>query len=456
MKIYNTLTRNIEEFKPSGNVVNMYVCGITPYSQSHLGHAMCAIVFDVIRRYLEFSGYEVNYIQNFTDIDDKMIIAANKEGIEVSALAERNIEIYLDELDKLNVKKATRYPRATEEIESIISLISELIIKDFAYELNGDVYFRVKNDADYGKLSRRNIDQMIAGARLDIDEDKEYSGDFALWKSRKPAEPFWNSPWGEGRPGWHIECSAMALKYLGQDIDIHGGGLDLIFPHHENEIAQSESATGIVPFAQFWIHNGTLGNGIDKMSKSIGNVFTIQSALKKYSSDTLRMFFLASHYRSPLIFNEEIVSSQNRALDRLRTAYNAKSGIGTDMNSTTYIERFVDAMNEDINTPIALSVLFDLAKNINKGATENLNISHAQNTLLELASILGLKLEHETSSHSNLEANPFIELLIQLRKEFRSNKNYDKSDYVRDQLLELGVTLEDDGADTSWNWDSSR
>jgi len=299
MRLYNTLKRVVEELIVEDNTVNMYVCGITPYAPSHLGHAMCAIVFDVIRRYLEYKGYKVHFIQNFTDIDDKMITAANDEGIEVSELAERNIQAYLSELRQLNVLQASDYPRATEEISSIVAVISDLIEKEYAYAISGDVYFRVKKDEDYGKLSRRNVDELLAGARLAIEETKENPADFVLWKTQKPGEPAWDSPWGPGRPGWHIECTAMSLTYLNNRVDIHGGGQDLVFPHHENEIAQSESYTGVEPFARYWMHNGTLGYGEEKMSKSLGNVFSIGEALEEFSSDALRMFFLSSHYRTP-------------------------------------------------------------------------------------------------------------------------------------------------------------
>ena len=449
MKLYNTLTRRIEEFSVQDQKINMYVCGITPYAPSHLGHAMCAIVFDIARRYFEFRGFNVRHITNFTDIDDKMIVAASEEGIEVSELAERNIQAYISELNRLNVLPATEFPRATHEISSIIGIIEGLLDKEFAYEVDGDVYFRVKNDGDYGKLSNRRLEDLVSGARLDLDDAKEYPGDFALWKSQKPGEPAWDSPWGKGRPGWHIECSAMSISYLDKSIDIHGGGLDLVFPHHENEIAQSESFTDVVPFARFWMHNGTLQYGQDKMSKSIGNVFTISSALERYSSDVLRMFFLGSHYRSPLTFNEENVKSQERALERLRTALNTQSFEGTEMKYELYTSRFMEAMDDDLNTPRALAVLFDLARDINREAGNGLNVRESQKILESLAGVLGLTFKEEVLE-SSTEAAPFINLLVDLRSRLRNEKQFEIADQVRNQLSELGVAIEDSAEGTSW------
>ena len=449
MKLYNTLTRRIEEFSVQDQKINMYVCGITPYAPSHLGHAMCAIVFDIARRYFEFRGFNVRHITNFTDIDDKMIVAASEEGIEVSELAERNIQAYLSELNRLNVLPATEFPRATHEISSIIGIIQGLLDKEFAYEIDGDVYFRVKSDGDYGKLSNRRLEDLVAGARLDLDDAKEYPGDFALWKSQKPGEPAWDSPWGKGRPGWHIECTAMSISYLDKSIDIHGGGLDLVFPHHENEIAQSESFTDVVPFARFWMHNGTLQYGQDKMSKSIGNVFTISSALERYSSDVLRMFFLGSHYRSPLTFNEENVKSQERALERLKTALNTQSFEGTEMKYELYTSRFMEAMDDDLNTPRALAVLFDLARDINREAGNGLNVRESQKILESLAGVLGLTFKEEVLE-SSTEAAPFINLLVDLRSRLRNEKQFEIADQVRNQLGELGVVIEDSAEGTSW------
>ena len=452
MRLYNTLNRKVEELVVEDNMVNMYVCGITPYAPSHLGHAMCAIVFDVIRRYLEYKGYKVHFIQNFTDIDDKMITAANDEGIEVSALAERNIQAYLSELGQLNVLQASEYPRATEEINSIIVVISDLIEKNYAYAISGDVYFRVKQDEDYGKLSRRNVDELLAGARLEIEETKENPADFALWKSQKPGEPAWDSPWGQGRPGWHIECTAMSLTYLNNRVDIHGGGQDLVFPHHENEIAQSESYTGIEPFARYWMHNGTLGYGQEKMSKSLGNVFSIGEALEEFSPDALRMFFLSSHYRTPLVFSNESVKGQQRAIERLKSALESPSGDGIALDVEAYQNRFKSAMDEDFNTPIAISVIFDLARDINRESTNGLNVEAAQELLGDLAEVLGLTLKSDDSKFDGNLA-PFIDLLLDVREGLRKEKQFELSDRIRDRLDDLGVSIEDTATGVQWKLD---
>ena len=452
MRLYNTLSRSVEELVVEDNTVNMYVCGITPYAPSHLGHAMCAIVFDVIRRYLEYKGYKVNFIQNFTDIDDKMIIAANDEGIKVSELAERNIQAYLSELGRLNVMEASEYPRATEEIDSIIQVITDLIEKGYAYEISGDVYFRVKQDEDYGKLSRRNIDDLLAGARLEIEETKENPADFALWKSQKPGEPAWDSPWGQGRPGWHIECTAMSLTYLNNKIDIHGGGQDLVFPHHENEIAQSESYTGVEPIARYWMHNGTLGYGEEKMSKSLGNVFSIGEALQVFSSDALRMFFLSSHYRTPLVFSNESVEGQQRAIERLKSAVASNSGEGEILKTNPYRERFEAAMDEDFNTPIAFSVIFDLARDINRESSNGLNVNPAQDLLSELAKVLGITLETDNSKADG-DIAPYLDLLLEVREGLRKEKQFELSDQIRDRLVDLGVSIEDTSTGARWKLD---
>ncbi len=448
MNLYNTLTRRVEPLDCSDGIVNMYVCGITPYSSSHLGHAMCAVLFDVIRRYLEYKGFRVNHIQNFTDIDDKMIVAANETGVTVKDLAEENIEAYLNELQILNVLPATQYPKATEEIASIVKVIEGLIEKQYAYEVNGDVYFRVRNDRNYGKLSRRNLDEMLSGARLEVDESKEYPGDFALWKSEKPGEPSWDSPWGKGRPGWHIECTAMSLGYLENRVDIHGGGLDLVFPHHENEIAQSEAYTGTEPFSRFWVHNGTLGYGEEKMSKSLGNVFTIQAALDVFTPESLRLFFVSSHYRSPLIFADESVYSQGRAIDRLKNAMNASSGMGEEIDHNTYKNAFEESMDDDLNTPKALGVIFDLAREINRKASKGGNVETAQAVLADLLSVLGIDISSKTKHSGELE--PYIDLLIRLRTDLRDEKQFAMADKIRDELSVLGIKLEDNEGATRW------
>ena len=451
MKIYNTLTGKKEEFTAPDGKVKMYVCGITPYSASHIGHAMFSVVFDVVRRYLEHKGYEIRHIQNFTDIDDKMIAAANERGITVEDLAEENIQQYLEETDALNVRRADAYPRATKEIPKIISMIKGLEDDGYAYSINGDVYFRVNRNEDYGKLSRRNAEDLLAGARVEIDENKEDPRDFALWKSQKPGEPAWDSPWGPGRPGWHIECSAMAMEYLGETLDIHGGGQDLIFPHHENEIAQSESFTSAQPFARFWMHNGLLSIGEDKMSKSVGNVISVRQALDKFSPAALRLFFLSSHYRNPLVYSEQNIHAQERALERLQHAAkeDAESAQGKPLAAEQYGDRFTEAMDDDLNTPRALAVMFDLSHDINRGKENGEDVSPARLALRKMADILGIDLT-EPESRSGGDAAPFVDLLIEVRSQLRAAKQFEMADQIRDRLTELGVTLEDSAGGTGW------
>ena len=449
MKIHNTLSGKTEDFEALDGKVNMYVCGITPYSASHIGHAMMSVIFDVVRRYLEFKGYDVCHIQNFTDIDDKMILAANSTGIDVADLAESNITDYLAEMDALNVARAHEYPRATAEIGKITEIIAKLIEKGYAYPVAGDVYFRVNRDEDYGKLSHRDLDGLIAGARVEVDERKEDAMDFALWKSQKPGEPAWDSPWGMGRPGWHIECSAMAIKYLGSPIDIHGGGRDLIFPHHENEIAQSESFTDEVPFSRFWMHNGMLRLGDDKMSKSIGNIVTVGEALSSYSPDALRLFFLSSHYRAPLLYTEANVAGQERALERLKNAVRPASAasVGSTIDASPTKAQFVEAMDDDFNTPRALAAMFELAREINRGKDEGADVLGAQDTLRELSGVLGISLD-KTAETSG--AGPFVQMLVNVRTELRAARQFDIADSIRDRLSELGVTIEDTPEGTEW------
>ncbi len=448
MKLYDTLRAQASDFDSPNGLVRMYVCGITPYSSSHIGHAMSAVTFDALRRYLEFRGFEVRHIQNFTDIDDKMIVAANERNITVAELAQANISEYVNAMGELNVAPAHEYPRATREIDKIVEIIESLIEKGYAYDVEGDVYFRVRRDEDYGKLSHRSVDDLLSGARIEIDERKEDVLDFALWKSQKPGEPAWDSPWGKGRPGWHIECSAMSIKYLGETIDIHGGGEDLVFPHHENEIAQSESYTDQVPFSRFWLHNGMLRLGTEKMSKSLGNIISLPEALEFYEPQALRLFFLSSHYRSPLFYSEESVRSQERALQRLRQAANAPSEDGARLDAAGFRERFIEAMDDDLNTPRALAALFDLAREINRGRERGVDITGAQDTLRELAGVLGLTLEEPQADSA--EAAPFIQTLVDVRTELRAARQFQLADGIRDRLSELGVTLEDGPDGTSW------
>jgi len=448
MKIHNTLSGKTESFKPSGNTISMYVCGITPYSPAHVGHAMRSVVFDVFKRYLEYKGFQVLHVENFTDIDDKMIEGANKQGISVSELAESNISSYLKEMDMLGVLRANSYPRATAEIDNIVNMISGLIENNSAYEINGDVYFRVRSVSDYGKLSDRDIEKLKSGARVAIANHKEDALDFALWKSQKPGEPSWKSPWGPGRPGWHIECSAMALEYLGESIDIHGGGQDLIFPHHENEIAQSESFSGKKPFAKVWVHNGLVRLGEDKMSKSLGNMVTIGQALHTHSADALRLLFISAHYRSPTTYNEDAVLAQGKAIQRIKSALKL-DGQETEckLNTSTYIHSFESAMDDDLNTPKALAVIFDLVREIHKEHKIGNSISEGQATLKTITSVLGLNL---SDKETNTASDSFIDLLSEIRLSLREANQYDLADKIRDRLLDLGVQIEDGVDKTSW------
>ncbi|MDP3720925.1 MAG: cysteine--tRNA ligase, partial [Anaerolineaceae bacterium] len=376
LKVYNTLTRKTEEFAPlKPGEVSMYVCGPTVYAKAHIGHAMSALVFDIIRRYLEYSNYKVTHVMNFTDVDDKIIIKANQQGIDPFVLGEMYIHEFEDHLRDFNILPATINPRATREMDQILTMIQGLIDKGFAYPVDGDVYFRVTKDPQYGKLSGRKLDDMQAGSRIDVDFRKEHPMDFALWKSAKPGEPSWPSPWGDGRPGWHIECSAMNLNHLGEQIDIHGGGNDLVFPHHENEIAQSECFTGKA-FATYWIHNGMLQLSGEKMSKSIGNLVTIEEFLNTHPADALRMMVLNSGYRSPLSYSEEILGQAEKAIDRLRSALKPAIGgsagasenllktLQTQMDATS--AGYVEAMDSDFNSAGALSHLFELVRVINQ------------------------------------------------------------------------------------------
>jgi cysteinyl-tRNA synthetase len=449
VKLYNTMSRRLEEFAPSGDEAKIYVCGITPYDHSHLGHAMSYIIFDVLRRYLEFRGVRTKHVQNYTDIDDRIINRANQLGQTFDAVAATYIEEYEQEMSDLNITPAHIFPRATHEIPQIIEMTERLIERNHAYEANGDVYFRVRSKADYGKLSGRDVDSLRAGARVEPGEQKEDPADFALWKAAKPGEPSWESPWGPGRPGWHIECSAMSYRYLGATLDIHGGGQDLIFPHHENEIAQSEAYSGEKPFVRFWLHNGWLTFGEEKMSKSLGNIITIREGLEKYGSDGLRLFVLTSHYRAPLTYSDEALESGKRAAERLRIAASLPPGDGppADVPVETFRERFIEAMDDDLNTPAALAALFDLARDINRSRDEGRNVDEAQGTLRELAGVLGLTLQEPEAA---MGAAPFIDLLVELRNELREAKQFELGDRVRSGLAERGITLEDGPEGTRW------
>ncbi len=455
MRLHNTLSGRLEEFTPRDGEVLMYVCGITPYSESHLGHAMSYIIFDALRRYLEFRGLRVRHVQNYTDIDDKLIARAEREGRSVSTIAEEYSGEFAKAVRELNVLPAHLYPRATEEIPAITEMIEGLIEKGYAYtgppkggNASSDVYYRVEKAKDYGRLSKRSLDSMLAGARVEPLEGKENPMDFTLWKAAKPGEPSWESPWGAGRPGWHIECSAMALHHLGPQIDIHGGGLDLVFPHHENEIAQTEAFTGAAPFARFWVHNGLLQMGEEKMSKSLGNLITMREALDTYGADAIRIFVLGSSYRSPLTYSESALTAAKSAADRLRTAVAAREGgAGETLDAAGYRERFVGAMEDDLNTAQALAILFELAREINRARDGGRSVGEAQAALRELAAVLGLRLEARDRS---IAGAPFIDLLIERRKELRAARQYQVADRIRSGLAALGVVLEDGPAGTTW------
>ena len=449
LKLRNTASGELEAFKPIADVVKLYVCGVTPYDVSHVGHAMSYVVFDVLRRYLEFRGYQVRHVQNFTDIDDRIITRAERLGIEIGELTSDMIARYMEEMRSLNVMPANEYPCATKEIPQMIEMIEALVEKGYAYEAGGDVYYRVRSKEDYGRFSHRDLESMMAGARVEPNEQKEHPADFALWKGAKPGEPSWESPWGPGRPGWHIECSAMALRYLGEQIDIHGGGQDLIFPHHENEIAQTEAYTGKAPFVRYWLHNAWVKSGEEKMSKSLGNFIPISEALEQYSADAIRMWVLFSHYRTPLTFTSEALSAAKRGAERLRIAVRTPSNgaDGDAVDAAPCREQFIAAMDDDLNTSKALAALFDLAHEINRRRDEGRKVADAQAALLELADVLGLTL---TEPEADISAAPFIELLITIREELRGAKQFELADRVRDGLDELGVTLEDGPEGTTW------
>ena len=449
MKIYNTFSGIKEEFRPKDDIVTMYVCGVTVYDRCHIGHAMSYITFDVVRRYLEFKGYNVKHVQNFTDIDDKIIDRAQTLGVSPHELAEKYIVEYFEDIDALNVKRAHIYPKAKEEMSKIIEVIQGLISKGCAYQSDGSVYFQVRAFPNYGNLSHQKINEMKSGRTLEEVEKKD-ALDFALWKAAKPGEPSWSSPWGDGRPGWHIECSAMSLKYLGDSIDIHGGGQDLIFPHHENEITQSEAFTGVVPFVRYWMHNGLLQLSGDKMSKSLGNLVTIKHALEQYSADAIRLFILSSHYRSPLTYNDETLQSAESGMERLRQAVKETGVLGQDnvLDSEPYKSKFIESMDDDFNTAQAVALLFDLTRAINRSGENSEDVSEAQHTLVELADVLGFTLKGPNKPTLTIE--PFMDLLISLRNDLRQAKQWQLADMIRYRLASLGIVLEDTSKGTVW------
>lgn len=462
MKILNTLTRRKEEFVPiNEGKVGIYVCGPTVYDYIHIGNARPMIVFDTLRRYLEYKGYDVNYVSNFTDVDDKIIKRANEEGVDASVISERYIAEVKKDMAALNVREATTHPKATEEIPDMIEMVKTLIEKGYAYEVNGTVYFRTRKFKDYGKLSKKNIDDLRSGNRdllvSGVDE-KEDPLDFVLWKPKKEGEPSWPSPWGDGRPGWHLECSVMSKKYIGDVIDIHAGGEDLVFPHHENEIAQSEAANG-TEFARYWMHNGFLKINNEKMSKSLGNFFTVREIAEKYPLQVIRFFMLSAHYRSPLNFSADLVEASKNGLERILTAVDRlKSISGTEGEvevdkavadeMDAFVKKYEAAMDDDLNTADAISVIFELVKYANVNVTEEstkATVELVLNTVTKLCDILGIITEKKKEI---LDSD--IEALIEERQAARKAKNFARADEIRDQLSDMGIILEDTREGVKW------
>jgi len=471
LKVYNTMTRSKEEFKPlKEGEASIYCCGVTPYNHPHIGNARPFVTWDVIRRYLAHKGYKVRYIQNFTDVDDKIIRTANEEGVKWSDISGRYIDAYFKAMDALNVKRADIYPRVSETIPDIIAMVQKLVDKGYAYAVdNGDVFYRVEKFAGYGKLSGRKLEDMQAGARIDVDERKEHPMDFALWKAAKPGEPSWDSPWGKGRPGWHIECSTMSLKYLGEKFDFHGGGSDLIFPHHENEIAQSQACIGDEhSFAQYWLHNGFITIHNEKMSKSKNNFFTVKDILAEYPGEVVRFFILQTHYRSPLDFSDERLKEAQTSLNRLAQSKGfidellAKTGSGDTAKelaekAAAYVQEFHEAMDDDFNTALAISQIFALSKDINiyyqdvmnKGAAfDSENFAKVADAYKLMTGIIGI-FEQEDAADDEL-AGKLMDLIINIRQDARKEKNWALADKIRDELKEAGVILEDTPNGVRW------
>ena len=456
MRIFNTLTREKDEFKPiTEGEVKIYACGPTVYNYIHIGNARPLCVFDVLRRYFEWRGYKVSFVQNFTDIDDKLIKRANEEGSTVPEIAERYIKEFWTDADGLNVKHATVNPRATENIEQIQSIISALVEKGYAYQSGGDVYYRAKKFSGYGKLSHQPLEDLEAGARIDVTEIKEAPMDFCLWKGAKPGEPYWDSPWGKGRPGWHIECSAMACRYLGKTIDIHCGGLDLIFPHHENEIAQSEAANGC-EFAHYWMHNGFINVDNHKMSKSLGNFFTVRDVAEKYGYEPIRYMMVSCQYRSPINYSYEVIEQAKNSLERL---YNCRDNIDFALKNAKdggeapeFIEKrkqeFIAAMDDDLNTADALAAIFMLVRDINTLIAEGAGktaLEACADMFDQLTGVLGLVYNRKTEA---LDSD--IEALIEQRTAARKAKDFKTADEIRDKLKAMGIVLEDTPQGVKW------
>ena len=464
MKFFNTLTREKEEFKTlTEGEVKMYACGPTVYNYIHIGNARPICVFDTLRRYLEYRGYKVTFVQNFTDIDDKLIKRANEENTTVKELAEKYIVEYKKDAEGLNVRPATIHPKATENVDKIIELVKTLEDKGYAYAVNGDVYFRSKKFEGYGKLSHMPMEELEAGARIDVNSNKEDEMDFVLWKAAKPGEPSWQSPWGEGRPGWHIECTAMIMNYLGETIDIHCGGQDLTFPHHENEIAQAEAATG-KPYVNYWLHNGYINVDNRKMSKSLGNFFTTRDVAEKYGYEPIKFMMLASHYRSPINYSVEIIEQNKAALERL---YNCRDNMDFALNNATdeaqpgdneLLEKlearknqFIEAMDDDLNTADAVAAVFDLSRDINTALAADKTYSKAYvNAAIklfdELTDVLGL-----VYNRKKADLDSEIEELIAKRQEARKNRDFKTADEIRDTLKARGIVLEDTPQGVKWH-----
>ena len=473
LKVYNTMTRQKETFKPlKDGEVSIYCCGVTPYNHPHIGNARPFVTWDVIKRYFRKCGYEVRHIQNFTDVDDKIIRTANEQGVTWKDIADRYIDGYFEAMDALGVQHADLYPRVSDHIPDIIAMIETLVDRGYAYPLEGDVYFSVEKFPEYGKLSGRKLEDMQAGARIEVDERKHHPMDFALWKAAKPGEPYWESPWGKGRPGWHIECSTMSLKYLGKTFDFHGGGSDLIFPHHENEIAQSQCSCGDYhSFARYWLHNGFITIHEEKMSKSKNNFFTVQDILKKYPGEVLRFFILQTHYRSPLDFSDERLKEAQVSLGRLQNSLDyaqelsamegdAATASELAQKAAGYKKDFYAAMDDDFNTALAISYLFALSKDINiyynevvnqKAAFDAADFAAAKAVYEEMAEIIGIFEAGATEAPAvdGLSAED-IEALLAEREAARAAKNWGRADEIRDELKEKGIVIEDSSTGTRW------
>lgn len=464
MRIYNTLSQKKEEFVAiEEGKIRMYVCGPTVYSYIHIGNARPIIVFDTFRRYMEYKGYEVNYVTNFTDVDDKIIKRAIEEGIEATDVSENYIKEAYKDMEALNVNKATHHPKATEEIDGMISMISTLIDKGHAYEKNGTVYYKTRSFEDYGKLSKKNIDDLESGSRIAVSEEKDDPLDFVLWKPKKEGEPYWVSPWGDGRPGWHIECSVMSAKYLGDQIDIHAGGEDLIFPHHENEIAQSEAVSG-KNFANYWMHNAFLNIDNKKMSKSEGNFFTVREICEQYDPQVVRFFMLNAHYRSPLNFSKDLMEAANSSLTRILTCVSQlefllESGavqrddlLNSELSLVKHIEdlqkKYEDSMGDDLNTADAIAAIFEIVRVANiscKGESSKAFLTFARDKIVALTEILGI------NAHKDEELlDEKVDSMIEERQQARKNKDFAKSDEIRDMLLNKGIVLEDTREGVRW------